>query len=221
MPVFVALWDPKILTMTAPSDSPAYRRRKADRPDEIIAAALHEFHDRGFAGASMARIAKGAGVSRATLYLYFENKEALFLAVAEEAMSGFTRAASEKIEIGDHTTEDTLRALFSQFYRTMMSTKNGALLRILISEGPAMPHLVEAYHSQILTTGRTLLERIIARGIARGEVRPDSAGRIPQILIAPAMFYAIHSMVFGSVETLDEDSFAEAHLDLVMRGIGT
>ncbi len=205
---------------TASHRRPAYRRRKEERPDEILAAALHEFNERGFARASMARIAQSAGVSRATLYLYFVNKEALFLAVAEEAMAGFTQGASEKMEMGDHTTEDTLRTLFRQFYQTMTSTKNSALMRILISEGPAMPHLVEAYHSQILARGRTLLERIIARGIERNEIRPGPATQIPQILIAPAMFYAIHGMVFGALETLDEDAFAEAHIDVIMRGIG-
>lgn len=206
-------------TDIARGDAPAYRRRKDHRPDEIVAAALEEFNLRGFAGASMARIAKGAGVSRATLYLYFENKEALFLAVAEAAMAGFTRDAARKVELDDHTTEETLRALFRQFYAMMTSTKNSALMRILISEGPSMPGLVQAYHEQILRNGRQLLERIIARGLERGELRPCPATRIPQLLIAPAMFFAIHSMVFGELETLDEEAFAEGHLDIIMRGI--
>ncbi|MEM1264405.1 MAG: TetR/AcrR family transcriptional regulator [Pseudomonadota bacterium] len=206
-------------TDIAHGDAPAYRRRKDHRPDEIVAAALEEFNFRGFAGASMARIAKGAGVSRATLYLYFENKEALFLAVAEAAMAGFTRDAARKVEFDDHTTEETLRALFRQFYAMMTSTKNSALMRILISEGPSMPGLVQAYHEQILRNGRQLLERIIARGLERGELRPCPATRIPQLLIAPAMFFAIHSMVFGELETLDEEAFAEGHLDIIMRGI--
>ncbi|MEM9812494.1 MAG: TetR/AcrR family transcriptional regulator [Pseudomonadota bacterium] len=206
-------------TDIARGDAPAYRRRKDHRPDEIVAAALEEFNLRGFAGASMARIAKGAGVSRATLYLYFENKEALFLAVAEAAMAGFTHDAARKVELDDHTTEETLRALFRQFYAMMTSTKNSALMRILISEGPSMPGLVQAYHEQILRNGRQLLERIIARGLERGELRPCPATRIPQLLIAPAMFFAIHSMVFGELETLDEEAFAEGHLDIIMRGI--
>lgn len=201
------------------SPTPAYRRRKEARPEEILAAGLDEFSERGFSGASMARIAKRASISRATLYLYFENKEALFLAIAEAAMATFTRGAAEKFEIRDDTTEDLLRMLFKQFYRTMTSSKNSALMRILVSEGPKMPELVEAYHTRILTNGRKLLERIIARGIARGEVRSEGPINIPQIIIAPAMFYALHDMVFGRLERIDEEEFAQAHLELVMRGI--
>ncbi|MEM8823227.1 MAG: TetR/AcrR family transcriptional regulator [Pseudomonadota bacterium] len=200
--------------------APAYRRRKDQRPDEILAAGLEEFNEHGFAGASMARIAKRADVSRGTLYLYFENKEALFLAVAENAMSAFTRDAAAKMDMGDHSTEETLRALFGQMYAMMTSTKNSALLRILVSEGPNMPDLVAQYHARILSTGKQLLARIIARGVERSEVREDAAGTVPQLLIAPVMFYVIHTMVFGDLEPLDENQFAQSHLDMIMRGIG-
>ena len=69
--------------MNAPAEKPQPRwtRRKDARPDEIIAAALDLFVERGFATTRLDDVATRAGVSKGTLYLYFENKEDLFKAV--------------------------------------------------------------------------------------------------------------------------------------------
>lgn len=201
--------------------APAYRRRKDQRPQEILEAGLEEFHEHGFAHASLSRIAERAGVSRATLYLYFDGKDALFLAIADHAMMSFTQDAAAHVQTPDASTEDTMRALVRQFYRVMTTTKNSAVLRILISEGPEMPELVEKYHSQVIGRGRALLERIIARGIERGEIRQSAAIEVPQLLISPIMFYAIHSLVFSDLEPIDVDKFTEGHLEMLFRGIST
>jgi AcrR family transcriptional regulator len=52
--------------------APKFRRRKADRPGEIVQAALEVFAERGFAAAKLEEIARRAGVSKGALYLYFE-----------------------------------------------------------------------------------------------------------------------------------------------------
>ncbi|WP_425093604.1 TetR/AcrR family transcriptional regulator [Tropicimonas sp. S265A] len=205
--------------MDTVTTAPAYRRRKDQRPQEILDAGLEEFHAHGYARASLSRIAKRAGVSRATLYLYFDGKDALFLAIADHAMISFTQDAAQQVQSSDASTEDTLRALFGQFYSVMTTSKNNALMRILIAEGPEMPALVNKYHAQVLSRGRALLERIIARGIERGEVRESAATAIPQLLIAPVMFYCIHDMVFSEIDPLDVQTFMEGHLEMVLRGI--
>ncbi|MEP6966801.1 MAG: helix-turn-helix domain-containing protein, partial [Pseudomonadota bacterium] len=66
---------------------PRFRRRKTARPAEIIAAALEVFAERGFAAARLEDIARRAGVSKAALYLYFPDKDALFRAVVGEAIA--------------------------------------------------------------------------------------------------------------------------------------
>src|SRR5215472_588484 len=58
-----------------------WRRRKEDRPTEIIAAALECFAERGFAATRMDDVAARAGVTKGTVYLYFETKEELFKAL--------------------------------------------------------------------------------------------------------------------------------------------
>jgi len=65
---------------------PRWQRRKDARPEELIAAALDEFVERGYEAAKLADVARRAGVTKGTIYLYFESKEALFKAVVRETI---------------------------------------------------------------------------------------------------------------------------------------
>src|SRR5436190_19858681 len=65
---------------------PRWRRRKNARPEEIISAALEVFADRGFAATKLEDVARKAGVTKGTIYLYFENKEALFKALIRQTI---------------------------------------------------------------------------------------------------------------------------------------
>src|SRR5262245_27932482 len=84
-------WERKLLTLesvtdyneiTMSAERPSrWSRRKADRPGEILEAALSCFAERGFAATRLEDIAARAGVTKGTLYLYFPNKEELFKAL--------------------------------------------------------------------------------------------------------------------------------------------
>ena len=62
------------------------RRRKEARPEEILSAALESFAERGFAATRIEDVAARAGISKGTLYLYFDGKEELFKAVVRQAL---------------------------------------------------------------------------------------------------------------------------------------
>ena len=68
------------------SRRPRWRRRKAARPEEILAAALDVFVERGFAAARLQAVARRAGVTKGTIYLYYPSKEARFKAVVRESL---------------------------------------------------------------------------------------------------------------------------------------
>src|SRR5690348_1202063 len=63
-----------------------WRRRKEARPAEILDAALTCFAERGFAATRLDDVAKRAGITKGTLYLYFPNKEEVFKAVVRQAI---------------------------------------------------------------------------------------------------------------------------------------
>src|SRR5262249_19810630 len=88
-----------------------WERRKEARPAEIVAAALQLFSDRGFAATRLDDVATVAGVSKGTVYLYFESKEQLFEAVVREAVAPNIARAEALVDAFDGPTSDLLRAL--------------------------------------------------------------------------------------------------------------
>lgn len=68
------------------SESAPRKRRKDARPSELTEAALALFVEKGFAATRLEDVAQRAGVSKGTLYLYFDSKEALFKAVIQEGV---------------------------------------------------------------------------------------------------------------------------------------
>jgi AcrR family transcriptional regulator len=72
---------------------PARRRRDPEaRRADLLAAAKRVFHDKGVAGAAVSDIVRAAGVAQGTFYLYFENKDALINALADEMVDGLIDA---------------------------------------------------------------------------------------------------------------------------------
>src|ERR1700754_5327459 len=88
---------------------PKFRRRKADRPAEIVAAALAVFAERGFAAARLEEIARRAGVSKGALYLYFETKEEIFRAVVDQAIAPNIEAIRAMVAAHPGPLADLLR----------------------------------------------------------------------------------------------------------------
>src|ERR1700744_2645602 len=89
------------------------RRRKAERPQEILEAAFLEFSRDGYATTTLDRIAERAGVTKGTIYVYFENKEQLFISMVREITKSSFDIVHGMLETHKGSTADLLRAQFS------------------------------------------------------------------------------------------------------------
>ncbi|MGR3491738.1 MAG: TetR/AcrR family transcriptional regulator [Shimia sp.] len=204
---------------TSTSTKKPVRRRKDARPGEIVAAGIAEFAEHGFERARLDRIAKAAGIAKGTIYLYFESKDALFLAAVEEYIAG-TMSESEQLASGfSGTTEELLRALLDRLYTQFLRPEHQAIMRILIAEGHRMPEVMTQYHSLTIDRGVGVLKAILQRGVDRGEVRPSAIIDHPQVMIAPSMFLALNRMMFTGTYKLDIEQYKEAHIEVILRGI--
>ena len=87
----------------------ARRRRKADRPKEILEAAFEEFSRNGYAATTLDQVAVRAGVTKGTIYVYFENKEHLFISMVRELTKPAMDSAQEMFERHEGSTADMLR----------------------------------------------------------------------------------------------------------------
>src|SRR6202046_1608099 len=89
------------------------RRRKAERPQEIIEAAFAEFSRNGYATTTLDQIAERAGVTKGTIYVYFENQEHLFISRVREITKTKFDIIHGMLETHEGSTADLLRTQFS------------------------------------------------------------------------------------------------------------
>src|SRR5208337_4976998 len=112
----------------------ARRRRKAERPQEILEAAFVEFSRNGYASTTLEQIAERAGVTKGTIYVYFENKEHLFISMVREFTKAGTETVHDLFETHDGSTADLLRAQFSYIYQHIVENKRRReVVRMLIA----------------------------------------------------------------------------------------
>src|SRR6202140_3309864 len=196
------------------------RRRKAERPHEILEAAFAEFSRNGYAMTTLDRIAERAGVTKGTIYVYFENKEHLFISMVRELMKVTLDTVQDMFERHDGSTADLLRAQFSFIYQHIVEDRRRREVgRMLIAEASRFPALADRYHQEILRPCLDMLRQAIQRGMDRGEFRNSAIVDLPQIVIAPIALVDLWMMMFDVRQPLDLKAYFNAHLDLVLNGL--
>jgi AcrR family transcriptional regulator len=196
------------------------RRRKAERPQEILDAAFVEFSRNGYAVTTLDRIAERAGVTKGTIYVYFENKEHLFISMVRALKRATLDTVQEMFERHDGSTADLLRAQFSFIYQHIVEDKRRReVVRMLIAEAARFPELADRYHEEILRPCLDMLQRAIQRGIDRGEIRKSPIVASPQVIFAPIVLVDQWMMMFDDRQPLDLKAYFDAHLDLVLNGL--
>ena len=196
------------------------RRRKDARPSELTAAALELFVERGFATTRLEDVAARAGVSKGTLYLYFDSKEALFKAVIEEGIVPTLVAAEQQLAEHSGSAAELLRKLLFGWWQQIGGTRLAGVPKLIISESRNFPELAQYYHDKVILRGRALLRTVLQRGIADGEFRALDVETAIDVIIAPLLMLVIwrFSLCFCGQET-DPESYLETHFDLLVHGL--
>src|SRR4030095_4187802 len=197
-----------------------WERRKEARPAEIVAAALQLFSDRGFAATRLDDVATVAGVSKGTVYLYFESKEQLFEAVVREAVAPNIDRAEALVAAFQGPTPDLLRALFA-FVGEVLETPLTGVMKLIVSESGNFPQLARLYADLVLRRGVALMRRLLRTGVARGDCPPlDMEATVP-LVVAPVVLLGVWKHSFGAHTdlVLDRRRVLDAHCEHLLRGL--
>jgi AcrR family transcriptional regulator len=189
--------------------------RAAVRRQAILDAALTVFAERGYEAARLDDVARHAGVAKGTLYLYFEDKEALFEALVRSAVSPILDTVANAANVPDLKTADLLDLAFAMFNKEVLGTKRRLLLRLIVSEGPRFPALAAFYHREVVSRGVKLMRAIAQRAVERGEFPTDAAARFPQLIFAPLLLAVIWDGLFAKIEPLDAAGLLRAHREVL------
>jgi len=194
---------------------PRFRRRKEDRPQEITEAALAAFAEKGYAATKVDEVAKRAGVSKGLLYLYFKTKEDLFKAVIRSFVVPRIDELTAIIDGSELSSEEFLRGPFLDFVKTLPGSPISILVRLMISEGPKHPDLLEFYWENVVSRGLAALTVILQRGVRNGEFRRSVVNDLPHLFVMPVLFSVIFKSLFEK-HCPDTDSLIEAQIDLLI-----
>jgi AcrR family transcriptional regulator len=194
---------------------PRYQRRKEERPQEIADAAFAAFAENGYAGTRIDDVARRAGVSKGLMYLYFKTKEELFKAVIKNVVIRRVDSLIEMVETSELSAEEFLRGPLLEFMKKIPGSPVAVVIRLLLSEGPRHPDLVDYYWENVVNRGLTAISLFIERGVERGEFRRTAVNDLPHLFLAPVMLSMIWNLLFTK-RTLNTDKLMETQIDMIL-----
>ncbi len=207
--------------MAEPTAPPPRRaRRKQARPGEIVQAALASFAERGFAATRLEDVAAAAGISKGTIYLYFPTKEDLFRAVVRQAVLPNVAAAEAELVAHTGSSGDLLRLLAERFL-ALLDSDLTAIPKLVVAESGNFPAIAQFYADTVLRRAFALVETVLARGMERREFRRMDVHSVLPLFAAPFLLLLLwkHSLGRHTDLGFDPRAVAEAHLDVLLRGL--
>lgn len=207
--------------MSLPAGQPKFRRRKADRPDEIVAAAFEVFGEKGFAAARLDDIAARAGVSKGAIYLYFTTKEDIFQAVVEQGVAPNLQNLATLATANPQNFPDLVRGFAGMMAHMASTTPLGGILKMVIGEARNFPELARVWHDRLIVPALSALSAAIAAAQARGEIRPGDPRLYAVSLISPLLVGVIWRETFTPIGAapFDLPALMEQHVETLLRGM--
>jgi len=182
---------------------------------------LDVFGRAGYAGTRLADVARAAGVSKATLYLYFASKEALFRAMIRTQAQSV--AAPDDLVAGffPDTPEKKLRRFLRSTWRALQQPELRAILRLIHAEQARFPELGQFYREEIILPIRAGLLRVLDAGCSAGVFRPTLSAAalhgVPALLLHQTLLW--EGLAESDPARLSEAELVEGTLDLLLDGL--
>lgn len=178
--------------MSEATTEPRWRRLPEERPRQILDAALAVFAERGLAAARIDDIAKRAGLSKGTIYLYFPNKEELFREVIRNSVIAFIERGEARLEeLGDPL--QALDAWMVGYWQWLRSPVFPAMHRLVNSELHSFPDIAAFYAREVIERAHRLVCGMLERAMDAGQMRrmdPLVAARmLSALFVTHALWY--------------------------------
>jgi AcrR family transcriptional regulator len=203
--------------MKATRGNPLNGQKSPEKIEAILAGAMQVFMTQGYAAASMDRIAVAAGVSKPTLYNYFQDKEGLFTALIQQIVLG---DSIPKLLGDSRFLQLPLRESLKQLATILLDKFSGdqplsTLFRLLIGESGRFPDLAQTFVRNIELPVLDKLSQLFAN-------HPDLKATDPELIArffqGSIMHYVIIQEILhgGEILPLERDRFVNGLIDLLM-----
>lgn len=182
---------------------------------------MQTFVERGYAATRLEEVARRAGVSKGTLYLYYNNKEALFQAAVRENLTPVIIAAEQRVADHHGAALMLLEELYRRWAANLMDPVLGGLCKLIIAEAGNFPDTARLYVEEVVLRVRGIFRRVVERAMAEGEMRRLPPEDVVRELMTPILFLSVwrHSLAAYEPRPLNTEQFLENHWDMCMRGL--
>jgi AcrR family transcriptional regulator len=201
--------------------APRWQRRPEARPEEILDAAQKVFGESGFARAKLDDVARLAGVSKGTLYLYFDSKETLFREMVRAKIVALLAESEALVEAHSGSYRDLLVQLITGMFHSMRDHEIVKISRVAQAEFTSFPELAQFYFQEVIVRARRLVTEVLRRGVEAGEFRlvPHGFGAraLPSLLVHSAQVQSWFRPL--DPEALSDDEALEGLIDFCLNGV--
>lgn len=152
----------------------------AEREQIVLDAMERVIAAEGLGGASMAAIARKAGMSKRTLYKLWDSRDAMFEALVRRLRASVVRPL--RPEEREFSLAERLRRLLRSEARYAASEARTAVLRAIITEAPRQPDLARAFVREGPRSARRIVQDELDRAVARGEIEVEDTAVAARLL---------------------------------------
>ncbi len=200
---------------------PRWTRRKEARPKELLSAALDVFVEHGFAATKLDDVARKAGVSKGTLYLYFKNKEDLFKAVVRETVVPNIVQSEKLLAEYQGDTRGLFKELVQHWHKQISAVSMAGICKLMFAEASNFPELADFYHTEVIQRHEQMMTQLLERGMKSGEFRKMDLTVMPKIIAAPMIMLTLWSKSFCVCEehTIDAEKYIESYVETILSGL--
>jgi len=200
---------------------PKFQRRAEARPDEVLDAAIELFMEKGFAATRVEEIARRAGLSKGTVYLYFPSKEAVLEGLVRRAILPVAESALGALDAHQGDPRIVITQVIRMLADRLSDPKTMAIPQIVLREVLGFPHLAQMYRREVLDRAIPALENLIRRGIDQGYLRPVDPELTVRSVIGPIMIHMVLAEVFEVTPQggLQIDRLIDNHLAILFSGL--
>jgi AcrR family transcriptional regulator len=201
---------------------PRWRRLPEERPGQILTAALAVFGERGLAAARLEDVAKKAGLSKGTIYLYFPNKEELFREMVRHNVVSAIEEREQLVNAANGAASEVLAQYLRSYWKFIRSEQFAPIFRLIHAELQNFPDLARFYAEEVVARSHRLLSTLIVRGMDSGEFRRADPHVAARMLTAPFVMHGVwctHREFFESVALKSDEQVLEELIDFSLHAL--
>ncbi len=198
-----------------------WRRCPEERPAQILEAALDVFARRGFAEATMDDIAGEAGITKGTIYLYFEGKRELLLAVVRAQLGRFMALLPRMHALITGDIEENARQLGGDFLGALMEPEVTKTIQVILAELQHLPEVKRLYQEEALPQANVQVAGFLKAHMDVGTFRQLDPTIATRCLFGMFMIFVLTQEILGAsrITPMSQEAIVDTVTGIFFHGI--